>query len=89
MKYFEWDIKKNEWLMKHRGISFEMCVTILQEKGFLALVPNKHPYTHQKKFIIEINEYVYVVPFVEDEEKIFLKTIFPSRSETKKYIKII
>ncbi len=86
MKYFEWDKEKNEWLIKNRGISFEMCTNTLQNQGMLASVPNKHPYTHQKKFMIVIDNYVYVVPYVEDEEKFFLKTIYPSRKETRKYL---
>ena len=87
VKYFDWEKEKNEWLIKNRGISFEMCSIALNDGGLLATILNKHPRTHQKKFMIVINEYVYVVPFVEDDEKIFLKTIYPSRQETKKYLK--
>jgi uncharacterized DUF497 family protein len=86
MKYFDWDKEKNEWLIENRGICFEMCVTAFHNKGLLATVPNKHPYTHQKKFMIVLNNYVYVVPYVEDDEKIFLKTIYPSRKAKKKYL---
>ncbi len=86
MKYFDWDNEKNDWLIKNRGISFEMCQVALEQKMLLAIVPNKHPRTHQKKFIIAINDYAYVVPYVEDDQKIFFKTIYPSRKETKKYL---
>jgi hypothetical protein len=48
--------------------------------------PNKKRYGKQKVMIVEINEYVYLVPFVEDEEKVFLKTIIPSRKATEKYL---
>jgi len=41
----------------------------------------------QKMFIVEINNYAYLVPFVENEKEIFLKTIIPSRKATKEYLK--
>lgn len=86
MKYFDWDKEKNLWLIENRSISFEECIVVLNNRGLLATIQNKHPRTHQKKFMILIREYVYVVPYVEDDEKIFLKTIYPSRKETKKYL---
>jgi len=86
VKYFDWDNEKNDWLIKNRGISFEMCQIALEQYKLLAIIPNKHPKTHQKKLILVINNYVYVVPYVEDDEKIFFKTIYPSRKETKKYL---
>ena len=86
MKYFDWDDDKNDWLIKNRGISFEVCQAAIDQNKLLATVPNKHPRTHQKKFIIEINNYAYVVPYVEDEQKVFFKTIYPSRKATKKYL---
>ncbi len=48
--------------------------------------PNKKKYQNQRIFIVEINDYAYLVPFVEDERIIFLKTIIPSRKMTKKYL---
>lgn len=86
VKYFDWDQEKNEWLIKRRGISFEMCQAALEQGHLLAVIPNKHPRNHQKMLIIAINEYAYVVPYVEDEQKIFFKTIYPSRKQTKKYL---
>lgn len=90
MKYFDWDKNKNKILIKERTISFEMIVAYIQEKGVLDKVkhPNKKKYPHQYMYIIEIDKYVYIVPFVEDEEKIFLKTIIPSRKFTQKYLNI-
>lgn len=87
MKYFDWDDEKNDWLMRERGISFELCQAALEQGHLLATVPNKHPKTHQKKLIVLINDYVYVVPYVEDKDKIFFKTMYPSHEETKKYLK--
>lgn len=86
VKYFDWDDDKNDWLIKNRGISFEMCQAAIESNMVLDVICNNHPYAHQKKLIIEINEYVYVVPFVEDETKIFFKTMYPSRKNTKKYL---
>ena len=88
MKYFDWDKEKNELLKIERDICFEDILTILEEKDFLDVVenPNTKKYPNQKMFVIEWDEYVYLVPFVEDEEKYFLKTIIPSRKATKQYI---
>lgn len=89
MKYFDWDGEKNEALKRERDISFEEFVTAMQEGGFLDIIrnPNSTKYPNQKVFVVNIEDYVYMVPFAEDEEKYFLKTIFPSRKMTKKYLK--
>jgi hypothetical protein len=88
MKYFEWDELKNGQLRAEREIGFEEIVVAIAEGKLLDILPhpNKNKYPNQRIYIIEINRYAYLVPFVEDEEKIFLKTIFPSRNATKKYI---
>lgn len=88
MKYIDWDKKKNEQLKQEREISFEDILNTIEEGNLLDIVehPNKNRYPNQKIFIVTINDYAYLVPFVEDEEKIFLKTIIPSRKATKQYI---
>jgi uncharacterized DUF497 family protein len=86
VKYLDWDNEKNDWLIKTRGISFEMCQAALEQGCLVANIPSAHPRTHQKKLYILINNYVYIVPYVEDEQKIFFKTIYPSRKATKKYL---
>ncbi len=88
MKYLDWDNQKNEELLKERGISFEEVVFCIMHDGLLDIIehPNKTKYSNQKIFIVEIDEYVYLVPFVEDEDAIYLKTIIPSRKMTKKYL---
>lgn len=89
MKYFDWDARKNEQLIQERGVSFEE-VLIAIEGGYLLNIvehSNRAKYPNQRIFIVQIEDYAYLVPFVEDEEKIFLKTIIPSRKATKKYIK--
>lgn len=88
MKYFDWDEEKNAKLKVERDISFEDIVMAIDKGGLLDIIehhnPDKHP--HQKMFVVNIANYVYVAPFVEDEEKYFLKTIYPSRKLTKKYL---
>lgn len=88
MKPFEWDTDKNQRLKQERNITFEVIVTTIKAKKVLAVLenPNIKKYPNQKVYVVEINNYAYIVPFIEDEEKYFLKTIFPSRKMTKKYI---
>lgn len=86
MKPIEWDHDKNEWLIKNRGISFELCATYIREDNIVAVITNHPPYEHQKVFILNIEGYAYIVPYVEDDQKYFLKTIYPSREATKKYL---
>jgi uncharacterized DUF497 family protein len=89
MKYFSWSEEKNEFLKAERQISFEDVVFYIEE-GFLLDVlehPNQEKYEGQKIFVVQIDDYVYLVPFVEDDHEVFLKTIIPSRKATKKYLK--
>ena len=89
MKYFSWNEEKNELLLAERDISFEDIVLYIA-KGFLLDVlehPNPEKYPRQKIFVVQVEEYVYLVPFVEDEKEIFLKTIIPSRKATKRYVR--
>jgi len=88
-KYFDWDPDKNVWLLEHRQIRFEDVLPILEGKEALATIPhpNKKKFPNQKVYVIELRNYVYVIPFVEDEEKIFLKTIYPSRKANRIYKK--
>ena len=83
-----WDKEKNEWLKEHRGVCFEQVVIILEQDNALEIVnhPNKEKYPDQKIAIVMISDYTYLVPYVEDEEGIFLKTIIPSRKATEKYL---
>ena len=88
MKYFDWDEEKNRRLKEERGIGFEDVLLALQEERLITIFrhPNQKKYPNQEIFVIEVNSYIYIIPFVEDQEKIFLKTIFPSRKLTKKYL---
>jgi uncharacterized DUF497 family protein len=89
MKFFSWSEEKNELLKSERQVSFEDVVFYI-EKGFLLDVlehPNQEKYKSQKIFVVQIDDYVYLVPFIENDHEIFLKTIIPSRKATKKYLK--
>ncbi len=87
MPYIDWDEDKNEFLKSVRGVSFEEVVVLIEAGEILDILehPNKEKYPLQKIYVLWMNEYIYTVPFIEDEEKIFLKTIFPSRKLMKKY----
>lgn len=88
MKPYDWSAEKNEWLKEERGISFEDILTAINDNHFLKTIkhPNQKKYPNQFIMIIEINNYAYIVPFTVDSNKIFLKTIYPSRDATKKYL---
>ncbi len=88
MKYFDWSPEKNEELIQKRSISFEEIVIAIEGGYVLDIMRhnNREKYSNQKIFIIRIEDYAYLVPFIEDDEKIFLKTIIPSRKATKEYI---
>ncbi|WP_347273616.1 BrnT family toxin [Candidatus Kuenenia sp.] len=88
MKIYNWNAEKNEQLISERGISFEEVVFYIENGGLLDEIahPNSQDYSHQRIFIVAIENYVYLVPYVENEEEIFLKTIIPSKKFTKIYI---
>lgn len=87
MKRFDWNESKNIVLQKLRNVSFEDVVAAIKNEKLIDVVdhPNKEKYPNQKMFIVEIYDYIHIVPFVEDEEKYFLKTIYPNRKATKRY----
>lgn len=84
MKYLDWDIEKNKILKQQRGISFEE-IAILIESGQVIGIEENPGYPNQKMYVLEIDSYAVIVPYVENNEGIFLKTAFPSRKYTKKY----
>jgi uncharacterized DUF497 family protein len=88
VKYFAWDEAKNERLKAERGIGFEDIVFHIQRGDLLDVVdhPNRERYPGQRLYVVRRDEYVYLVPFVEDEQGRFLKTIIPSRVATKRYL---
>jgi hypothetical protein len=88
MKPFDWNEQKNSLLKVTRGIGFEDVVSAINEGHLLATVdhPNAKKYPHQKIYIIVVNGYVYTVPFIDNKESYFLKTIYPSRKYTKQFL---
>ena len=88
MNSFSWDPQKNEWLKENRDISFERVVALIYEGEVLDIVqhPNRVKYPAQKMFILNIEEYAYLVPFIETHEHLFLKSIIASRKATKRYL---
>ncbi len=88
MKLFDWDPEKNQQLIEEPGVSFEEVIFHLQSEELLDDIvhPNQKDYAHQPIFIVAIESYAYLVPYVELDEHIFLKTIIPSRKATKHYL---
>ena len=88
MKPISWSAEKNALLKAERGISFEDVVFHIMAGDILDTVdhPNQGRYPGQQIHVIAIEEYIYLVPFVESEEEVFLKTIIPSRKATKSYL---
>jgi len=70
-----------------RDVCFEDVILSLESGSLLDVVPhpNLNKYPNQRLFIILIKKYTYYVPFVEDDEKVFLKNIIPSRKYHKIY----
>ncbi len=89
MKPINWNPRdKNQALIERRGISFEDVVFYLQSGGLLddVLHPNKEKHPHQRVFVVSIDQYVHLVPYVENDEEIFLKTVIPSSKVTRQYL---
>ncbi len=84
MKYVNWSSEKNEILKRERGISFEE-IAFLIESGHVIGIEENPRHSNQKIYVLEIENYAFVVPFVENDKEIFLKTAFPSRKYTKRY----
>ena len=87
-KRIEWSDEKNKELQTERNLSFEAVVVALEQGKLIDIVPNSsshHP--HQNVLVVEIDDYLVLVPFVENEDKVFLKTAFRSRKVTKKRLR--
>ena len=85
---FDWNNEKNMMLKKDRNISFERIIVAIEQDNLLDILehPNKEKYPNQLLLLVEIDRYVYVVPCVLENDVCFLKTIFPSRKYTSKYL---
>lgn len=88
MKTYTWNEEKNQRLKIERGVSFEQVLVHIAAGNLLDIIEHPHPekYKGQRIFIVKMRDYAWLVPFVESENEIFLKTIIPSRKATKKYL---
>ena len=88
MKPFRWSPEKNEQLQLDRGISFENLVVAIESGGLLDILahPNLAKYPNQKMLVVASDGYAYLVPFVEEDDHFFLKTVIPSRKATRDYL---
>jgi uncharacterized DUF497 family protein len=89
MKQVNWNAEKNQLLMSERGISFEDVLFVLQCGRVLddLVSPNNFKYPNQRMFVVEVDEYAWLVPYVENEEEIFLKSVILSRKATGHYLR--
>jgi uncharacterized DUF497 family protein len=89
IRNFFWNEEKNDLLKKTRGVSFEQIVTHILQGDLLQIEehPNQERYPEQKYFIVRIDDYAYVVPFLEKGNDVVLKTIYSSRRATRQYIR--
>ena len=85
---FNWNNEKNKVLKKYRNISFERIIVAIEQNCLLDILehPNKEKYSNQLLLLVEIDRYVYVVPCILENDVCFLKTIFPSRKYTARYL---
>ena len=88
MKPFRWSVEKNALLQQERGLSFEQITVAVESGGLLDIVahPNAERYPRQRIMVVVIDDYAYLVPYVEEEDHLFLKTTIPSRKATRDFI---
>jgi uncharacterized DUF497 family protein len=86
-KIYNWNPEKNQILIQERGISFERIIFEISMGNEVTVVmhPNQEKYPGQMISVVQVDDYVYLVPFIETESEIFLKTIIPSRKATREY----
>lgn len=82
MKEIKWNLLKSERLKKTRGVSFEEIID-----AQLLTIKEHSKREHQEVMLFFYRQYVWVVPYVEEADYIFLKTLYPSRKLTKLYKK--
>jgi uncharacterized DUF497 family protein len=89
MKPFRWNHKKNEQLKAERNMSFEEIVLAIEAGGLLDIVTHSNPgkYPNQRMFVVAVEQYAYLVPFVEEADYYFLETVIPNRKATRNYLK--
>ena len=90
MKPFRWNPEKNDTLKAERGSSFESMVVAVESRGLLDVLahPNQARYPRQRILVVACDSYAYLVPFVEENNYFFLKTIIPSSKATRDYLNL-
>ena len=88
MKPFRWGLEKNDQLKHERGVSFEQVVVAVEAGGLLDVLehPNRTKYPNQRVLVVASDGYAYLVPFIEEKDHFFLKTVIPSRKATRYYL---
>lgn len=88
MKPFRWNPDKNRELLAERGVSFEQAVVAIEGGGLLDVLahPNTKKYPNQQLLVVTWDSYAYLIPYVEEAEYFFLKTVIPSRKATRDYL---
>lgn len=88
MKPFRWSPEKNGVLKEDRGVSFESMVVAIEAGRLLDILahPNEQRYPRQRVLVVAHDSYAYLVPFVEEDDYFFLKTVIPSRKATRDYL---
>jgi uncharacterized DUF497 family protein len=88
VKPFRWNSVKNDELLAQRGVSFEQVVVAIESGGLLDVLtyPNARRYPRQRVMDVTWDSYAYLVPYVEEPEHYFLKTVIPSRKATRDYL---
>ncbi len=88
MKPFRWSSEKNAVLQEQRGVSFECMVIAIESGGLLDILahPDEQKYPRQRVLVVAHDSYAYLVPFVEESDYFFLKTVIPSRKATRDYL---
>ena len=88
MRFFNWNPDKNDQLILERNVSFEKIVIAINEGNIIDVYdhPNQQQYPNQKIYAVQIDDYIYLAPFVKNDDEIFLKTIIPRRKAAKKYL---
>ena len=83
-----WNADKSLSLKAERGVSFEEVLSAISQGGLLCVMdhPNRKKYGHQKMLVVRIRDYAYLVPCVESDSEIFLKSIMPSRKATRQFL---
>ena len=87
MSEYLWDEEKNRKLKYERGLGFESIIEAIREGNVVDDFPHPNPrkYPHQRMMVIIIDEYAYLVPYIDDSGTLVLKTVIPSRKATRKY----